>query len=722
MEIMKQATQHDFIANMTNKITSMKAANEAMSKAFNESEKERQEAVEARQRAEKCVFEFYKNQRNYKEENLELTKKIHELTDEVTSSRAYIDKLLKTTQDLEQSDWEKMEQQYRTVIQNLRHQVRKQGTAVSIDLYKVAIDDSKKKALELKEHEKEIADLKSKVTKLEKDVKAKPTRQAPAAVSKTPRGTKSPRYELESPGDFLERYEFGSPTDFLEQGLFVNAASKSMTLSPPQTVPKDLGGKPEQQTEIPQTVPAGVNGSEHERASTQARMSRKRSSQGPAVKERPSQSVNMMEERPRKENNSDSSNVQRVTQHSLTEATACKNFVVDSKDTFEATGNFALPTTQQPRGERRSASAPRGLQAASLDTTKKDIFGKHIYLTQYVVPEIGNVNDAALKQEYRRAVRSVSVPRNVQESTLQSRSIVNDKPSVRRQAAVRSPQPSLLSVDKSRGATADRHRTEQNFLKQPIPLSKKVEKPFSVPSDSKPKTRNYRKENREAMEYLEKYKADHRAQHSRPSPKMSSPVDGVMKRYDNGTSQRLRTKGAQEKREVCHIPSEITTTRQKVRVQKKSDQDARQDPAGVKSRRGIDPPAASIDLDTERRTNESDDVRRMKDTSATRKKKLYSAVSQVALVERAFPKKAPEPTRKDTGTSGKSRALQVLFNSENIAPQQLVDGESLNPSKSAPRITIRISKIKAAGGRKALANKLKQIRSPPMRRTASAIQ
>jgi hypothetical protein len=219
------------------------------------------------------------------------------------------------------------------------------------------------------------------------------------------------------------------------------------------------------------------------------------------------------------------------------------------------------------------------------------------------------------------------------------------------------------------------------------------------------------------MEYLEKYKADHRAQHARPSPKMSSPVDGVMKRSVNGTSQSLRTKGTQEKREICHIPSEITTTRQKVRVEKKSVQDARQDPAGVKCRRGIDPPAASVDLDAERRPNESVDGRRMEDTSATRKKKLYSAVSKVSLVERPFFEKAPEPTRKDT-----SRALQVLSNSENIAPQQLANGESLNSSKSTPRITIRISKIKAAGGRKALANKLKQIRSPPMRRTASAIR
>jgi hypothetical protein len=75
-----------------------------------------------------------------------------------------------------------------------------------------------------------------------------------------------------------------------------------------------------------------------------------------------------------------------------------------SKDNFEATDNFALPTKQKPRGERRSASTPRDLQDASPpDTAKVDIFGKHIFFTQDVVKEVGSVNDAASKQEYRRA-------------------------------------------------------------------------------------------------------------------------------------------------------------------------------------------------------------------------------------------------------------------------------------------------------------------------------
>jgi hypothetical protein len=40
-----------------------------------------------------------------------------------------------------------MEQQYKSFSQFVRHQVRKQGTAeVSVNLYKVAIDDAKKGA------------------------------------------------------------------------------------------------------------------------------------------------------------------------------------------------------------------------------------------------------------------------------------------------------------------------------------------------------------------------------------------------------------------------------------------------------------------------------------------------------------------------------------------------------------------------------------------------
>jgi hypothetical protein len=178
---------------------------------------------------------------------------------------------------------------------------------------------------------------------------------------------------------------------------------------------------------------------EHVRASTEARLPKKRPSEEPAAKERPFQYASVVEDGPLSENISDSRNVKRATQHSwMMEATPGKNFVAGSKDNFEATDNFALPTKQKPRGERRSASTPRDLQDASPDTEKVDVFGEHIFFTQDVVKEVGSVNDAASKQEYRRAARSASVPRNVQESTLQSRSIVNDKPSVSRQAAVSS--------------------------------------------------------------------------------------------------------------------------------------------------------------------------------------------------------------------------------------------------------------------------------------------
>jgi hypothetical protein len=151
---------------------------------------------------------------------MKLSRKIQELADEVASSRAYIDKLLKTSHDTKVSNWEEREDQYKSVIQNLRQQIRKQTPAVSIDLYKAAIDDGRQKQSELRTAEQKISSLESKLTELEQEKKSRLS--TPAA--KTP-GGKVRR----------ERSALFSPTDFLEQGLLVGGYVEGVQL--------DLSGK-----------------------------------------------------------------------------------------------------------------------------------------------------------------------------------------------------------------------------------------------------------------------------------------------------------------------------------------------------------------------------------------------------------------------------------------------------------------------------------------------
>ena len=78
--------------------------------------------------------ETRREKQELQQENVKLSKKIQDLAEEVSSSRAYIDKLLKTSHETEQSDWEIREEKYKKVVQNLRQQIRKQASAVSIDL------------------------------------------------------------------------------------------------------------------------------------------------------------------------------------------------------------------------------------------------------------------------------------------------------------------------------------------------------------------------------------------------------------------------------------------------------------------------------------------------------------------------------------------------------------------------------------------------------------
>lgn len=148
---------------------------------------------------------------------MKLSNRIQELADEVASSRVYIDKLLKTTHDTQQDDWEKREDQYKTVIKNLRQQIRKQTPAVSIELYKAAVDKGKKKQEELNSAEEKLATLESKVTQLEKEK----NNQLPFTAMKIPRDQAG-----------IERSNIMSPTDFLEKGLLSESYVDNVDISP----------------------------------------------------------------------------------------------------------------------------------------------------------------------------------------------------------------------------------------------------------------------------------------------------------------------------------------------------------------------------------------------------------------------------------------------------------------------------------------------------------
>eukprot|EP00980_Cylindrotheca_fusiformis_P003310 scaffold743_cov117-Cylindrotheca_fusiformis.AAC.29 len=154
--------------------------------------------VEERNRLDARLAETLQEKGTLEAENMKLSEKIQELAQEVASSRAYIDKLLKTSNDVEQSEWESREEKYKTVIKNLRQQIRKQASAVSIDLYKNAVDDGKKKKTDLMNAEKKIASLVSKVNQLQKEHNSRTS-----APMSSPEGKDAVRRVATSPTEYL---------------------------------------------------------------------------------------------------------------------------------------------------------------------------------------------------------------------------------------------------------------------------------------------------------------------------------------------------------------------------------------------------------------------------------------------------------------------------------------------------------------------------------------
>lgn len=161
------------------------------------------EIVAERDQLRSRIREVLQANRTLQEENATLGAKIEELSEEVFSSRTLIDKLLKTSHETQASDWERKESQYKAAIRNYQQQIRKQESTVSLDLYKAAMDDSKKTQLKLQNATRKILDLESKMLSLE-EIEGELAKE----TTKTPKRMKT-----------QEAVPFMSPTDHLEKGL-----------------------------------------------------------------------------------------------------------------------------------------------------------------------------------------------------------------------------------------------------------------------------------------------------------------------------------------------------------------------------------------------------------------------------------------------------------------------------------------------------------------------
>lgn len=159
----RSLSQEEFVISLSKKIETMKEDNDRMSKILKEAKK----AIQQRDVIEVQMNDAIQLNQKLALENQKLSRKIQELQAEVKSSRAYIDKLLRTSRDTNEEVWGKHEQQYKQVIQNLRKQIRKQDTVISIDLYKAEKEKAREKASQLRFAESAIEDLQAKVAELE---------------------------------------------------------------------------------------------------------------------------------------------------------------------------------------------------------------------------------------------------------------------------------------------------------------------------------------------------------------------------------------------------------------------------------------------------------------------------------------------------------------------------------------------------------------------------
>jgi len=158
-------SQREFLTTLSKKIETLKNDNDRMAQTLDQANK----AIEERNVIELRMKDALEVNEKFAIENQKLSDKIQELRAEVKSSRAYIDKLLLTSHESKEEDWERHQKQYQQVIKNLRKQLLKQDSVISIDLYRAEKDKVQERTTQLRAAEMAIHGLNNKIAALQKE-------------------------------------------------------------------------------------------------------------------------------------------------------------------------------------------------------------------------------------------------------------------------------------------------------------------------------------------------------------------------------------------------------------------------------------------------------------------------------------------------------------------------------------------------------------------------
>jgi hypothetical protein len=122
---------------------------------------------QAQQRVEAQLEATIQSSHRLEWDNLQLTRELQHLSDELTASRAYTDEFMSSARANQQKAWEKQEAVYKKAIRGLKQQLRTDEAVVSMELYKSAVEEGKTKVSECESYQEKVSRLNLKVAQLE---------------------------------------------------------------------------------------------------------------------------------------------------------------------------------------------------------------------------------------------------------------------------------------------------------------------------------------------------------------------------------------------------------------------------------------------------------------------------------------------------------------------------------------------------------------------------
>lgn len=186
------SNQKQLMEDICNRTASNQRALDVMTRQLKESDHHRRTVIQKQKETESHLIETVQSVQRLQNENTALLKQIQSLSEQLSVSRKQLDEMYKSGQEIQRIEYEERERKYKSIISEMKNQLRKRENVVPVGLFRTAVAEAKMLAAECKSYKENVSNLTSKVAFLENEL----INQSDRNVTQSPFLTEMPRIDF----------------------------------------------------------------------------------------------------------------------------------------------------------------------------------------------------------------------------------------------------------------------------------------------------------------------------------------------------------------------------------------------------------------------------------------------------------------------------------------------------------------------------------------------